>query len=166
MVWVRIPLETYIFILNFSLPPLSEQVNGVVANEIKHVHSPEVIVVLDPRYNYSYKALYISTCSIALSYHGLQSSFISNINYYYYFYFQSNKSNTKHSIPALLNFPRDLNLYLPCLQEAQRATYRAPEYNVQPFWLICQGGHLFFSIGPKDTNLVEDIEILLPVKFR
>ena len=64
--WVRIPLETYIFILNFSLPPRSEQVNGAVANEIKHVHSPEVIVVLDPRYDLSYKALYISTCSIAL----------------------------------------------------------------------------------------------------
>ena len=65
--WVRIPLETYIFILNFSLPPRSEQVNGDVANEIKHVHSPEVIVVLDPRYDLSYKALYISTCSIALT---------------------------------------------------------------------------------------------------
>ena len=64
--WVRIPLETYIFILNFSLHPRSEQVNGAVANEIKHVHSPEVIVVLDPRYDLSYKALYISTCSIAL----------------------------------------------------------------------------------------------------
>ena len=64
--WVRIPLETYIFILNFSLPPRSEQVNGAVANEIKHVHSPEVKVVLDPRYDLSYKALYISTCSIAL----------------------------------------------------------------------------------------------------
>ena len=50
----------------FSLPPRSEQVNGAVANEIKHVHSPEVIVVLDPRYDLSYKALYISTCSIAL----------------------------------------------------------------------------------------------------
>ena len=65
--WVRIPLETYIFILNFSLPPRFEQVNGAAANEIKHVHSPEVIVVLDPRYDLSYKALYISTCSIALS---------------------------------------------------------------------------------------------------
>ena len=52
--------------MNFSLPPHSEQVNGAVANEIKHVHSPEVIVVLDPRYDLSYKALYISTCSIAL----------------------------------------------------------------------------------------------------
>ena len=28
-----------------------------------------------------------------------------------------------------------------------------------------QGGHLVFQIGPKNTNLVEDIEILLPVKF-
>ena len=73
--WVRIPLETYIFILNFSHPPRSEQVNGAVANEIKHVHSPEVIVVLDPRYDLSHKAMYISTCRIALkeflSYHVL-----------------------------------------------------------------------------------------------
>ena len=29
-----------------------------------------------------------------------------------------------------------------------------------------KGGHLVFSIGPKNTNLVEDIEILLAVKFR
>ena len=29
-----------------------------------------------------------------------------------------------------------------------------------------QRGHLVFLIGPKNTNLVEDIEILLPVKFR
>ena len=28
-----------------------------------------------------------------------------------------------------------------------------------------QGGHLIFRIRPKTTNLVEDIEILLPVKF-
>ena len=28
------------------------------------------------------------------------------------------------------------------------------------------GGHLGFLIGPKNTNLVEHIEILLPVKFR
>ena len=28
-----------------------------------------------------------------------------------------------------------------------------------------RGGHLVFPIGPKNTNLVEDIEILLPVKF-
>ena len=48
VVSVRIPLETYVFILNFSLPPRSEQVNGAVANEIKHVHSPEVIVDYTP----------------------------------------------------------------------------------------------------------------------
>ena len=29
-----------------------------------------------------------------------------------------------------------------------------------------QEGHLVFPIGPKNTNLVEEIEILLPVKFR
>ena len=28
-----------------------------------------------------------------------------------------------------------------------------------------QGGHLVFPIGPKNTNLVEDIAFLLPVKF-
>ena len=29
-----------------------------------------------------------------------------------------------------------------------------------------QGGHLGFPIGTKNTNLVEDVEDLLPVKFR
>ena len=29
-----------------------------------------------------------------------------------------------------------------------------------------QGDPLIFSIGPKNTNLVEDVKILLPVKFR
>ena len=29
-----------------------------------------------------------------------------------------------------------------------------------------QGRHLVFPIGPKNTNLVEDVEILLPLKFR
>ena len=28
-----------------------------------------------------------------------------------------------------------------------------------------QGGHLVFPNGPKNTNLVEDVELLLPVKF-
>ena len=28
-----------------------------------------------------------------------------------------------------------------------------------------QGGHFVFLIGQKNTNLVEDVEILLPVKF-
>ena len=34
VVWVRIPLETYIFILNFSLAPRSEQVSGAHVNEM------------------------------------------------------------------------------------------------------------------------------------
>ena len=29
-----------------------------------------------------------------------------------------------------------------------------------------QGGHLVFQIGTKNKNLVEDVKILLPVKFR
>ena len=29
-----------------------------------------------------------------------------------------------------------------------------------------QGGHLVFRIGPKNTNLVEDVGFLLSVKFR
>ena len=29
-----------------------------------------------------------------------------------------------------------------------------------------KGGHFVFPIGPKNTNLVEGVEILLPVKFR
>ena len=34
----------------------------------------------------------------------------------------------------------------------------------QPIW--GRGSHLVFPISPKNTNLTEDIEILLPVKFR
>ena len=51
-------------------------------------------------------------------------------------------------------------------QEAQRATYRAPEYNVPAFWQISQGRNFCLLIGLKNTHLVEDVEILLPVKFR
>ena len=45
------PAGDIYFHFDFLLPPRSEQVNGAVANEIKHVNSPEVIVVLDPRYD-------------------------------------------------------------------------------------------------------------------
>ena len=55
--------------------------------------------------------------------------------------------------------------YISCTC-AQRAKYRAPEYNVPTFWQIGQGGHLVFPICPKNTNFVEDFEIFLPVKFR
>ena len=48
VVWVRIPLEKYSFILNFSLPPRSEQVSGAHVNEIKHDYSPVFIGVLTP----------------------------------------------------------------------------------------------------------------------
>ena len=50
-------------------------------------------------------------------------------------------------------------------QEAQRATYRAPEYNVPPLLTDWPDSHLGFSIGQKNTNLVEDVDIWLPVKF-
>ena len=29
-----------------------------------------------------------------------------------------------------------------------------------------KGGHLAFPIGPKNTHLVDGVEILLPLKFR
>ena len=32
-------------------------------------------------------------------------------------------------------------------------------------WWIGQGGNFYSLFGPKDTNLVEDVKILLPVKF-
>ena len=32
--------------------------------------------------------------------------------------------------------------------------------------IMDQGGHLVFRIGPKNTNLVKDVNIFLPVKFR
>ena len=51
-------------------------------------------------------------------------------------------------------------------QRAQRTTYRAPEYNVPPIWQISQGRNFCLLIDLKNTNLVEDVEILLPVKFR
>ena len=65
--WVRIPLETYNFIFNLSIPACSEQLSGSLANVIKHDHSAVVIVVLDPRYDLSYKALYIYSHSIDLT---------------------------------------------------------------------------------------------------
>ena len=34
-------------------------------------------------------------------------------------------------------------------QEAQRATYRAPEYNVPPFWQINQDGNFCLLISLK-----------------
>ena len=54
---------------------------------------------------------------------------------------------------------------------------RGPKGHISCTWVQCatkskktqqirsQGGHLVFPIGPLNTNLVEDVEILLPVKF-
>ena len=33
-------------------------------------------------------------------------------------------------------------------------------------WWIGQGGNFYSLFGPKNTNLVEDVKIVLPVKFR
>ena len=76
------------------------------------------------------------------------------------------------------------------VQEAQKATYRAPEYNLPPFLFIdrpekynsvyrfqrrswkylsqseARAAILFFWSAQKTQNLLEDVEILLPVKFR
>ena len=49
------------------------------------------------------------------------------------------------------------------LNFVQRFQRRSPKMS-QP--IRGQGGHLVFPISPKNTNLVEDVEILLPVKFR
>ena len=54
--------------------------------------------------------------------------------------------------------------YQDTKQEAQRTTYRAPEYNV-PLCDRMARAPFFLLIGLKNTNLVEDLEILLPVKF-
>ena len=55
------PAGDIYFHFEFLRPTGSEQLNGAHANKIKHGHSRRVvIVVLDPRYGYSYKdCLYI-----------------------------------------------------------------------------------------------------------
>ena len=54
--------------------------------------------------------------------------------------------------------------YLTSFVEFRSAVSEAKSKMSQP--IRGQGGHLVFPIGPKNTNLVEDVEILLPVKFR
>ena len=67
--------------------------------------------------------------------------------------------------PCVSYLQLQVAIRLKLKREAQRATYRAPEYNVPPFWRIGQGDHPVFPIGPKNTNLVEDVDIFLLVKF-
>ena len=78
---------------------------------------------------------------------------------------QGQNSNIRSNL--IIRFCSLLFFHIIYKQEVQRATYRAPVYNVPPFWGIGQGGHFCLLIGPKNTNLVEDVEILLrfPVKF-
>ena len=50
-------------------------------------------------------------------------------------------------------------------QEAQRAIYRAPEYNVPLIDGLARAAISFFPIGPENTNLVADVGILFSIKF-
>ena len=43
--------QIYFHHFDFFAPSRFEQVSGAHANEIKHDHSPEVIVILDPKYD-------------------------------------------------------------------------------------------------------------------
>ena len=54
--------------------------------------------------------------------------------------------------------------FLTCFVEFHSAVSKKKSKMSQP--IRSQGGHFVFPIGPKNTNLVEDVEILLPVKFR
>ena len=54
--------------------------------------------------------------------------------------------------------------FLSCFDEFCSAVSEEKSKMSQP--IRGQGGNLFFMIGRKNTNLVEDVEILLPVKFR
>ena len=67
---------------------------------------------------------------------------------------------------SILNVSRHHSLAaIYATQEAQRATYRAPEYDMPTFWRIGQGGQFCLLIGQKNTNFQEDVEILLPFRF-
>ena len=60
---------------------------------------------------------------------------------------------------------RDLrSCFLSSLVEFRSAVSEEKSKMSQP--IRGQSGHLLFLIGLKNTNLVEDVEILLPVKFR
>ena len=51
--------------------------------------------------------------------------------------------------------------------EAKVATYPAPEYNVPTFLQIGKDSHFcLLSSAWKNTNSIEDVRILLPVRFR
>ena len=66
VVWVQIPLETHSFILNFSLPPSSEQVSPFKWNQAWPFTCSHSCLRIQIRL-IIYKALHIHTCSMALS---------------------------------------------------------------------------------------------------
>ena len=78
---------------------------------------------------------------------------------------QQCEQNHQHVIMVCLDDTHDITSKI-FKQEAQRATYRAPEYNVPPLRGIYQGGPFCLLISPKNANLVKDVEILLSVKLR
>ena len=86
-------------------------------------------------------------------------------------------------IEHVLAYFRDGKMYVGCIEllfQLYRATCRYYKKNKRPkgshivhlstmchlFDGLARAAILFFSIGPENTNLVEDVEILLPVKFR
>ena len=70
------------------------------------------------------------------------------------------KSTEKHKLGRGHWDLASCQVSLNSIQRFQRRSRKMSQPNKS------QGGHLVFPIGPKNTNLVEDIEILLPVKFR
>ena len=121
VVWVRIPLDTFIFILN---PPRSEQVNGAVANEIKHVHSPEVIVVLDPQirliiqgFVYSYLQYSFNMCKIL---------FLTKL------YIEQNSNSCNTLLKDSVSLGWNLKPFVRMLQSFQIALYNLNKYSIIP----------------------------------
>ena len=60
-----------------------------------------------------------------------------------------------------------LSLWLRCANKGPKGTHIVHLSTMCHIcWQIGQGSHPGFLIGLKNTNLVEDVEILLPIKFR
>ena len=86
-----------------------------------------------------------------------------------------NFSLTAKQNSTKLDGKQDLHIfYRVCIFLADRKTRGPKSHNVisctrvqyATFWQNDQGGHFCILIDPKNINLVEDVEILLPVKFR
>ena len=73
-----------------------------------------------------------------------------------FFYWSARKTQTRKRVLRSCFLSSFVEFRLAVLEEKSKMS--------QP--IRGQGGHLIFPIGPKNTNLVEDVEILLPVKFR